>query len=133
MLPCVSEISFIGILGRKFVNGAGKLGVKPVSHIQANYECVLGMRLYLTYMTYYLRAGRPRCRSSSPGKVKNVHFSISYRPVLGATQPPIQKVPKALSPVIKQPWREADHSPRTSAEIKKTWIYTSTPPYVFMA
>jgi hypothetical protein len=24
-------------------------------------------------------------------------------------------------------------SPPTSAEVKKTWIYTSTPPYVFMA
>jgi hypothetical protein len=28
---------------------------------------------------------------------------------------------------------EADHSPPTSAEVKKTWMYTSTPPYVFMA
>jgi hypothetical protein len=29
--------------------------------------------------------------------------------------------------------READHSPPASAEIKKIWIYTSTPPYAFMA
>jgi hypothetical protein len=29
--------------------------------------------------------------------------------------------------------READHSSPTSAEVKKTWIYTSTTPYVFMA
>jgi hypothetical protein len=29
--------------------------------------------------------------------------------------------------------READHSPPTSAEAKKMWICTSTPPYVFMA
>jgi hypothetical protein len=29
--------------------------------------------------------------------------------------------------------READHSPPTSAEVKKMWIYTPTPPYVFMA
>jgi hypothetical protein len=27
---------------------------------------------------------------------------------------------------------EADHSPPTSAEVKKTWFYTSTPPYAFM-
>jgi hypothetical protein len=27
----------------------------------------------------------------------------------------------------------ADHSAPSSAEVKKTWIYTSTPPYVFMA
>jgi hypothetical protein len=39
----------------------------------------------------------------------------------------------ALSPGVKRQGREADHSPSTSAEIKKTWIYTSTPPYAFTA
>ncbi|PNF25415.1 hypothetical protein B7P43_G08793 [Cryptotermes secundus] len=34
-------------------------------------------------------------------------------------------------PGVKRPGLEADHSPPTSAEIKKMWIYTSTPPYVF--
>jgi hypothetical protein len=29
--------------------------------------------------------------------------------------------------------RKAGHSPPTSAEVKKMWIYTSTLPYVFMA
>jgi hypothetical protein len=33
---------------------------------------------------------------------------------------------------VKRQGREADHSPPTSAEIKNMWIYTSTPPYVFM-
>jgi hypothetical protein len=28
---------------------------------------------------------------------------------------------------------EADHSLPTSAEVKKMWIYSSTPPYAFMA
>jgi hypothetical protein len=28
--------------------------------------------------------------------------------------------------------REAERSPLTIAEVKKTWIYTPTPPYVFM-
>jgi hypothetical protein len=32
---------------------------------------------------------------------------------------------------IKRPGREADHSP-PSAEVKKIWIYISTPPYAFM-
>jgi hypothetical protein len=36
-------------------------------------------------------------------------------------------------PGVKRPGREADHSPTTSAEVKKIWIYTSTPPYAFMA
>jgi hypothetical protein len=38
----------------------------------------------------------------------------------------------ALFPGVKRPGREADHSPPTSAEVKKTWVYTSTPPYVYM-
>jgi hypothetical protein len=36
-------------------------------------------------------------------------------------------------PGVKRPGREADHSTPASAEVKKTWIYTSTPLYVFMA
>jgi hypothetical protein len=38
-----------------------------------------------------------------------------------------------MGAVVKRPGREADHSPPTSAEVKNTWIYTSTPPYAFMA
>jgi hypothetical protein len=41
-------------------------------------------------------------------------------------------VPRALYPGIKRPVREADHSPQTNAEVKKTRTYTSTPSYVFM-
>jgi hypothetical protein len=39
----------------------------------------------------------------------------------------------ALSPGVKWPGREADHSPPTNAEVKKMWFCTSTPPYAFMA
>jgi hypothetical protein len=59
-------------------------------------------------------------------------FSTSSRPALGLTQPPSQWVAGAFSPGIKRPGREADHSPTTSAEVKKIWIYTSTPPYALM-
>jgi hypothetical protein len=55
-------------------------------------------------------------------------FSTSSRPTLGSTQPPIQWVSG-----VKRPGREADHSPPASAEVKKMWIYISTPPYAFMA
>jgi hypothetical protein len=40
-------------------------------------------------------------------------------------------VPEALSPEVKQ--REDHHLPPASAEVKKTWIYTSIPPHAFMA
>jgi hypothetical protein len=35
--------------------------------------------------------------SSSPGRVKNVHFSISFRPALGSIQPPIKWIPGSFS------------------------------------
>jgi hypothetical protein len=54
-------------------------------------------------------------------------FSTSSGPALGSTQPPIEWVPGPLSPGIKRPGSEADHSPPTSAELNKIWIYTSTP------
>jgi hypothetical protein len=34
---------------------------------------------------------------------------------------------------VKLPGCEAAHSPTTNAEVKNTWIYTSTPQYVFMS
>jgi hypothetical protein len=48
-------------------------------------------------------------------------------------QPPIQWVPGTLSPRIKRPGREADHSPTSRAEVKNAWSYSCTPLYVFMA
>jgi hypothetical protein len=59
-------------------------------------------------------------------------ISTLSRPALGPTQPPIQWVPAVFSPGTKRPGREAEHSPPTTAEDKKTWIYTYTPQYVFM-
>jgi hypothetical protein len=55
----------------------------------------------------------------SPGRVKNFLFSTSSRPALRSTQPLIQWVPGALSPGVKRPGPEADHSPPTIAEVKK--------------
>jgi hypothetical protein len=80
-------------------------------------------------------AGRPRGQSSSPGTVKNCLFSTSSWSALGPTQPPIQWVwgGGALSPGVKLQGHEADHSAPASAEVKKMWDYTSTPPYAFMA
>jgi hypothetical protein len=51
----------------------------------------------------WLRAGRPRGRSSSLGRCKIFLLSTSPRPVLGPTQTPIQSVLGALSPEVKRP------------------------------
>jgi hypothetical protein len=65
-------------------------------------------------------------------RVKNILF-FTFRPALGSTQSSIQWVLGALSSGVKGPGREAGHLPPTSGEVKKMWIYTSTPPYTFMA
>jgi hypothetical protein len=78
-------------------------------------------------------AGQPRGQSSSLGGGKNFHFYMSSELALGPTQPPMQWVAGVLPPGVKWLRREADHSPPTSAEVKKTWVYISTPPYIFMA
>jgi hypothetical protein len=36
-------------------------------------------------------------------------------------------------PGVKRLELEAHHSPPANAEVKKMWIYISTPPYAFMA
>jgi hypothetical protein len=45
-------------------------------------------------------------------------YSTASRPALGPTKPSIQWVAGSLSPGVKQPGREADHSIPTSAEVK---------------
>jgi hypothetical protein len=60
-------------------------------------------------------------------------FATASRPTLGPTHPSIQWVLGALSPGVKRPGREADHSPHSSAEVQNAWSHTSTHPYVFVA
>jgi hypothetical protein len=53
---------------------------------------------------------------------------IMSRAALGSTKPPIQWIPGALSLEVKWLGHEVDHSPPSSAEVKKNaWSYTSTP------
>jgi hypothetical protein len=58
---------------------------------------------------------------------KNFLSSMLSRPDLGPAHSPIQWVQG-----VKRPEREVNHSTLTSAEVKKTWIYTCTPPYAFI-
>jgi hypothetical protein len=46
------------------------------------------------------------------------HFTITSRMVMGPAQPPIQWVPKALTPGVKLP---GHHSPPSSVEVKNAW------------
>jgi hypothetical protein len=76
----------------------------------------------------WLRAGRPRGRSSSPGMIKNLLSSKSSRPALGFTQTPIQWVAGALSPGVKRPGHEADYSlPTSVGGTKNINLYIHSP------
>jgi hypothetical protein len=80
----------------------------------------------------WLRAGRPRGRSSSPDRLKNFLFSMTSRPALGSTQPPIQWVPGALSSGVKRPGvKLTTHLQLVPGQEWRS--YTSTPSYAFMA
>jgi hypothetical protein len=102
-------------------------------NISAHFYTLLSFLRGSSRCSDWLRAGRPRGRSSSPGTFKTFCFSKASRPALGSTQPLFQWVSGDFPPVVKWPGREADHLPPTSAEIQNMWIYISTPPYAFMA
>jgi hypothetical protein len=70
---------------------------------------------------------------SSAGGVKNFLFSTSSRPAPGPTHSSNPKGTGGSFFGVKRQDREADHSAPTSTEVKKIRIYTSTPPYAFMA
>jgi hypothetical protein len=61
-----------------------------------------------------------------PAGAGNFSLITASRPALGPTQSPIQWVTETLPLGVKRPKREADHSPPSSAEVKKAWSYVST-------
>jgi hypothetical protein len=65
-----------------------------------------------------------------------VRVPVRWRNVISPCRPdrvwdppnPISTWYRGSFPGVKRPGLEADHSQPTSAEVKKTWIYASTPP-----
>jgi hypothetical protein len=64
-----------------------------------------------------------------------ISLSFSYRQIGYGVHPTsyLMGTGRSFTGRIKRLWCEADHSHPASAEVKKIWIYTSTPPYAFMA
>jgi hypothetical protein len=96
-------------------------------HIQYNKDWDSDVSIVTGYELDVWGVGVP-----SPGRGKIFLLSTLPTQVLGPTQHPIQWVPGALSPRIKQLRHEADHLNPTSAKVKNMWIYTSIPPYNFI-
>jgi len=77
-----------------------------------------------------LRAGRPELISRQ-GQGFSLRHRVQTCP--GPTQLHNKWSPGALSLGVKRPVCTADHSNSSTAEVKNTWSYTYTPPYVFIA
>jgi hypothetical protein len=60
-------------------------------------------------------------------------FATASRPVLGPTHSPIQWVPGALSPGVKRPGHEADHSPNLVPKLRMRGAIHPLPKYICMA
>jgi len=74
------------------------------------------------------RAGNPRNRGSTTGRSKRFVSSPAFRLVLEPNQPLIRWIPKDLSPGLKRPGRDSDHSIQSNAEVKKDWSNTYSCP-----
>jgi hypothetical protein len=69
---------------------------------------------------------------SFPCRGKRYLFTKTSRLALGCTQYTFQWVLGALSPGIKRPGREVDHSFTSSDKVKNEWSYTYMPINAFM-
>jgi hypothetical protein len=67
------------------------------------------------------------CCGSSPGRGKRFSLFHSIQAASGPIHPPIQWVPRSVSPGVKRPEREADHSPLSNAEVKNGTATSSIP------
>jgi hypothetical protein len=50
-------------------------------------------------------------------------FATLFRPALGPTQPPFQRILEVISSGVKRPGDKINHAPPPSAEVKNVWSY----------
>jgi hypothetical protein len=70
-------------------------------------------------------------RNSIPGWGRYFFLRHCFQIGSGAHPASCPRDTGVLSPEVKRPKYEADSSSPSTAEVKNTWSYTSTPPYVF--
>jgi hypothetical protein len=71
------------------------------------------------------------CSVSNPGRGEVLLHFVQSCSGVHLTSNPVST--RATSLGVTRSGRDAAHSPPTSAEDKKRWIYTSTSPYAFIA
>jgi hypothetical protein len=131
----------------------GTLFMPHISHIQVfqNPNIYRGIKLWsiLLYKFLYFTVNSPGNRHSSVCIAtgyglddRGVGVRVPVESRIFSPQSSLDRLwgpPNLLSngyrrlfPSVNHPGREADHSPPASAEVKKIWIYTPIPPYVFI-
>jgi hypothetical protein len=98
---------------------SGRFILRGIGFYPANHHCTNAP---------YLSIIRGRYNGFDSRQCKIFLFSTKSRSTLGPTQPPIQKVPGALSPRVKWQRREAEHSTPFSVEVKKSGGIPPLPP-----
>jgi hypothetical protein len=123
LIPLYLNIIFIHIF-RKMVLSTRKNGTKGLTRWNENSYFMniflLNFRNLLSLMfIYFTHRSNVFLFSSRPDRLRGPSNILSMRTGLS-------------SPRVKRPGRESDYSPPASAEVKKIWIYTATPPNAFM-
>jgi hypothetical protein len=144
---CVKELNdicrmregWISVKSSKFLEGCRARNKIAIPEILLNPRGFSSVRLstqepeYRSRYSDWLRAGRPAVR---------VRVLVGSRIFPSPRRPNrLWGPPSLLSNCyrgaffrgVKRSGREADHSPPTSAKVKNMWMYTSTPPYAFIA
>jgi len=80
-----------------------------------------------------VRAGKPRNQTSIPGTIKRFFSSPRWLDWLWNPSSPLQNGHWSPSFGVKWPGHEANHSPPTTAKVKKAWSNTFISPYIFTA
>jgi hypothetical protein len=80
-----------------------------------NFIYIRSLKLISSRYSDRLRAGRTGFHSWQEQYI--FLYSTALRPALGPNQPPTQLAPETISPRVKQPERDAHHSPPSSAEV----------------
>ena len=100
----------------------------------SNKETALSSERILAFNTlYYFILYSAWSRDSLEGKVSTIRAArprnCGSNPVRGLSISALLPIQTLISLAVKRPWRKANSSYQSTAEIKNEWSYTSTSPH----